>query len=374
MMKTLTLCLIGLITCSGSALHAQDLAGIWQGTMQAGPQNLRTVFTITSENGALKAVMRSLDQGGQPIPVTTVTAQGAAVRISVEAVSGTYDGKMTADGKSISGTWSQGPRALPLVLTRATPDTAWALPAPPTPMAANAPLTFEVATIKPSQPGVPGKVFTVRGREVVTMNTSLSDLLSFAYDVHAKQVVGGASWLDAERFDVTGRPDAPGVPNVQQLKQLMQSLLADRFKLAFHREKRELAVYALTVAKAGPKIAKSQGDPNGLPGLMFRGLGNLPVINATMADFASVMQGAVLDRPVIDQTGLTGKFDFTLSWTPDETQFGGLGVRVPTPTNEPGQPPGLFTAIQEQLGLRLDAAKLPAEVLVIDHVEKPSDN
>jgi uncharacterized protein (TIGR03435 family) len=86
------------------------------------------------------------------------------------------------------------------------------------------------------------------------------------------------------------------------------------------------------------------------------------------------MQGAVLDRPVVDQTGLQGRFDFTLNWTPDETQFGGLGVRVPPPADNASAPPGLFTAIQEQLGLKLDPAKAPVEVFVIDRAEKPSEN
>jgi uncharacterized protein (TIGR03435 family) len=155
---------------------------------------------------------------------------------------------------------------------------------------------------------------------------------------------------------------------------MVQKLLTDRFKLTFHREKKELAVYAITVAKGGPKLTKSEGDPNGLPGLFFRGLGNLPAINATMTDFAGVMQGAVLDRPVVDQSGLTGRWDFTLTWTPDEFQFGGAAARMPPPANNGAAPPDLFTAFQEQLGLKLESTKAPAEVLVIDSVSKPSEN
>jgi uncharacterized protein (TIGR03435 family) len=93
-----------------------------------------------------------------------------------------------------------------------------------------------------------------------------------------------------------------------------------------------------------------------------------------MADFTHLMQQAVLDRPVVDQTGLTGRYDFTLNWTPDDSQFGGMGVKVPPPTDSANAPPALYTAIQEQIGLKLDATKAPAEVLVIDHVEKPSEN
>ena len=155
---------------------------------------------------------------------------------------------------------------------------------------------------------------------------------------------------------------------------MVQKLLADRFKLTFHRDKKELSVFAIVVGKNGPKLTKSAGDPNGLPGLFFRGLGDLPARNATMADFAGVMQTAVLDRPVVDQTGLSGRFDFELKWTPDETQFAGLGVRVPAPSDDLAAPPDLFTAIQEQLGLKLQSTKAPVEVLVIDRVEKPSEN
>ena len=114
-------------------------------------------------------------------------------------------------------------------------------------------------------------------------------------------------------------------------------------------------------------------NPSGLPGLFFKGLGVMVVTNATMADFAGTMQGAVLDRPVVDRTGLSGRFDFTLQWTPDESQFAGMGVRVPPPSPD-AQLPTLFTAMQEQLGLRLDSTRAPVEVFVIDKVERPSEN
>jgi uncharacterized protein (TIGR03435 family) len=93
-----------------------------------------------------------------------------------------------------------------------------------------------------------------------------------------------------------------------------------------------------------------------------------------MSDFAGLMQEAVLDRPVLDQTGLNGRFDFHLKWTPDDSQFGGMGAKIPPPTDNATAPPGLYTAIQEQIGLKLDATKALAEVLIIDHVEKPSEN
>jgi uncharacterized protein (TIGR03435 family) len=123
------------------------------------------------------------------------------------------------------------------------------------------------------------------------------------------------------------------------------------------------------------KLAASTGDPKGLPGLGFQGLGNLVVRNANMSDLASLMQAAVLDRPVVDQTGLTGRYDFTLKWTPDEFQFRNFGAQLPKPAADaPDAPPDLMTAMQQQLGLKIEGTKAPVEILVIDHVEKPSAN
>jgi uncharacterized protein (TIGR03435 family) len=241
-------------------------------------------------------------------------------------------------------------------------------------MAADATPEFEVATIKPATPDRQGKGFMVRGRQFSTVNTSLADLITFAYGIHAKQILGAPAWVDTEKFDLAAQPNGEGQPNDKQWKAMVQKLLADRFKLAFHRDKKELSVYAIVVGKNGPKLTKSESTGN-LPGLFFRGLGNLPAINATMADFAGVMQSAVLDRPVVDQTGITGRWDFTLLWTPDEFQFAGLGVKPPPPpANNAAAPPDLFTAFQEQLGLKLESTKAQAEVFVIDKVAKPTEN
>jgi uncharacterized protein (TIGR03435 family) len=241
-------------------------------------------------------------------------------------------------------------------------------------MDANASPSFEVATIKPTKPDEQRKLLVVRGNRFETVNTSMNNLISFAYGLHPKQIVGAPAWFDSDKFDIDGKPDIEGRPNDKQLKGMIQKLLADRFSLKFHRDKRELPVYVLSAAKSGPKLTKSEGDPNGLPGLFFRQLGALNVRNATMGDFTNLMQEAVLDRPVVNQTGLEGRYDFTLNWTPDDSQFGGLGAKIPPPTDNANAPPNLYTAVQEQMGLKLDATKALADVLVIDHVEKPSAN
>ena len=156
---------------------------------------------------------------------------------------------------------------------------------------------------------------------------------------------------------------------------MLQKLLADRCQLKFHREKKELSAYAITVGRTGAKFSKSERDPNGLPGLFFRGPGtNLNVTNATITEFANLMQSAVLDRPVVNQTGLSERYDFILKWTPDPGQMLGLGGAPPPPPDTADAPPDLFTAIQQQLGLRLESTKAPVDVLVIDRIEKPSAN
>jgi uncharacterized protein (TIGR03435 family) len=232
-------------------------------------------------------------------------------------------------------------------------------------------------TIKPSAPNRPGKGFGFRGRHFVTFNTNMNDLIALAYGVHAKQIVGAPEWFGTDLFDIDGIPDVEGQPNLQQMGTMVQKLLADRFKLTFHRDKKELSVYVIGVAGSGPKLTKTALSPNDPKGFGFRNLGDLTVRNMTMTEFASWMQSSVTDRPVVDQTGLTDRYDFQLKWTPDDSQFiqfRGTGSTAPPPTDNPNGPPGLYIAIQEQLGLKMGPAKIPDDVIVIDHAEKPSPN
>lgn len=357
---------------------AKDLAGTWQGTLHAG-RDLRTVLKISKgDDGTYKAVLYSIDQGGDGIPANKVTVDGTTVKYTITAIGGSFEGKLSADGNTITGNWSQGPTPLPLVLTRATPETEWTIPPPAPkipPMDANADPSFEVATIKPSKPDDQRKAIVVQGRRLHIINQSLTRIICFSYGVQEKQIIGLPPWADADKYDIDAEPDGEGAPSDKQWKRMIQKMLADRFKLTLHKDKKEMSVYALTVAKSGEKMTKSEGDPNGLPGLFFRGkLGDLGVRNANMDDFTHLLQEVVLDRPVIDQTGLSGRFDFTLKWTPDDSQFGGMAAKIPPSTDGADAPPNLYTAIQEQIGLKLDATKAPADVLIIDHVEKPSAN
>src|SRR3954470_812119 len=381
-MKKLMLWTMVLAIASARVLHAQDIAGAWQGTLQpaGGGPALRIVMQLSrAADQTWQARMYSIDQGGQPINATG-TLQGSGMKIAIPAIGGTFEGRLSDDRNSIAGTFTQG-ASTPLNLARATPATAWdipAPPAPPTPMAATANLVFDVATIKPSNPATPGQSILVgRGGSnlFTTTNTTLNDLIAFAYGLHVRQIAGGPSWLATDRFDITAKPEAQGIPNATQLQAMLKKLLGERFGLAFHSEKREMPAYVITVGKDGPKLTKNESGGN-LPGFGGRGPGAIGVRNSTLADFAGFLQARLLDRPVVDQTGVTGKFDFTLEWRPDVSQAGPPAPGGPAPQLPPEVEarPDLFTAIQEQLGLKLESSKAPVEAYVIDKVQKPSEN
>ena len=357
-----------------------DIVGIWQGTLHiaAANRDLRTEIKIAkAADGSYKLAFYSIDQGGQPIAADKTVFENGTLTFSMDAIGGKYEGKMSADGKSINGTWTQGPNGLTLNLERTTEDAAWPIPEPPKPMAADANPGFDVVTIKPSTPGAQGKGFGFRGTHFVTRNTNLNDLVAFAYGLHSKQIIGAPDWFGTDLFDIDGTPDVPGQPSLHQTELMVQKLLPDRFALKFHHDQRELSVYIITVASGGPKMTKTTAGPNDPQGFGFRGLGDLTVRNMNMKEFASWMQSGVMDRPVVDHTGLTDKYDFQLKWTPDDSQFAqfrGVGAVAPPAGDNPDAPPSLYTAVQEKLGLKIEAGKAMDDVIVIDHVEKPSPN
>jgi uncharacterized protein (TIGR03435 family) len=353
----------------------QTIADTWQGTLHAG-RDLRTVVKISkADDGGYKAIFYFIDQSGDGLQATKTTVDGTSLKMTLPF--GTYEGKLSSDGQTITGTWTQGPNPQPLNFERATPATAWTIPPPETKMDPNAKPSFEVATIKPSPPNRPGKNFGFRGGHFLARNTNLNDLIAFAYGLHSKQIVDAPAWFGTDLYDIEGKSDVPGRPSPKQTQTMVQGLLTDRFQLKFHHDKRELSVYVISVASGGPKMTKSTAAPDDPIGFGFRALGDLIVRNLTMADFATWMQSGVMDKPVVDQTELSGRYDFTLKWTPDDSQFAqfrGVGATVPPATDDPKAPPSLYTAMPEQLGLKMGPAKFPDDVIVIDHVEKPSEN
>jgi uncharacterized protein (TIGR03435 family) len=385
-------------TAPASETHAKgDISGNWQGTLQVPQRSLRIILQVTKADKGWTAKMYSIDQGPQPFSATSITTDGSTVKYAVDMIGGNYEGKLSADGNSIVGTWTQGPNPLPLTFVRATKETAWEIPAPPPPlklMPADADPSFDVATIKPNNSGATSmQQLTVNGRNFATRASSLQDLISFSYEVQAKQIVGGPDWLDKDRYDIAAVPDIDGAPNPEQVRSMIRKLLKDRFKLTFHKEKRDMSAYVLTVAKSGQKLTPTEMK-GPLPGIGFRPMAGglmLNMRNGTLADLTGFLQIIVLDRPVVDRTELKDKFDLEVKFTPDETQFHGHPPKLPgaaaasgsssgssgsaAPTPETTESfPDLFQAFQQQLGLKLDAEKTAVDVIAIDHVEKPSAN
>jgi uncharacterized protein (TIGR03435 family) len=178
------------------------------------------------------------------------------------------------------------------------------------------------------------------------------------------ELLDAAFWADHEWLGERV-PDVEGQPSWRQLQGMVQKILMERFGVQLHHEQREMAVFALTVAKGGPKMITNTSDPNGWMSQQnseANGRHVEALKNASMADLAMILQFHV-DRPVVDQTGLKGHYDFKLQWTVDDAQMAA-----------PDAPPGLFTAIQDQIGLKLERVRSPADVLVIDKVERPGAN
>jgi len=257
--------------------------------------------------------------------------------------------------------------------------------------------TFEVASIKPTKPGSEGVMLRIKpGAQFTANNVTLKMLMEEAYDVKDSQISGTPSWFDSENYDVDAKPDEavgagldklPPDQRHDQMMRMIQGLLEDRFKLTLDHQSKDLPIYALTLAKGGSKLKPSAFKPSDKPqnlpppgpsgapppgGIWINGPGKVTSTGIQLKVFATVLSRVGdLGRVVVDKTGLEGLYDFSLQWKPDNAAPNqqAAGEAVPEGANA-----SLFTAIQEQLGLKLEAQKAPMPFLVIKHVEKPSDN
>jgi uncharacterized protein (TIGR03435 family) len=237
---------------------------------------------------------------------------------------------------------------------------------------------FEVASIHPSAPETRSvSLEFAPGGRFVASNVPLRVLIREAYGIRDFQLSGGADWVSTARYEIVAKAGSDA--SRDQVRAMLQTLLADRFKLVVRRELKDLNVYTLGVAKNGPKLSEQglkevkldEGSTN--RGVRFRGLGRVAGVMASMSQLAvtlsdTVLNGqAILDRPVLDRTGLTGVYDFKLEWSGEEQSADGA-----TATNPAGA--SIFTAIQQQLGLKLDSTKAAVEVFVIEQAARPTEN
>jgi uncharacterized protein (TIGR03435 family) len=239
---------------------------------------------------------------------------------------------------------------------------------------------FEAASIKPAAPMGMGMmrvgISMLPGGRVSMSGVTLRLLIEQAYGVKDYQIVGGPSWLGSERYDITAKPEESATQD--QVKIMIQALLKDRFKLQFHRETKELPTYALVVAKGGPKmhvsevVAGSDGQKGQRVNMMGRG--NITAEGASMSVLANLL-GQRLGKPVFDKTELTANYDLKLDWSPEEGPQGMMkGPAGDGPSASDNTGASIFTALQEQLGLKLESTKGPVEIMVIERAEKASEN
>jgi uncharacterized protein (TIGR03435 family) len=197
-------------------------------------------------------------------------------------------------------------------------------------------------------------------------------LIEEAYDIRDFQVSGGPDWVNRDQFDITAK--AEGDASKAQVRAMLQRLLTERFTLVLRRESKEVNVYTLTVGKAGPKLKEVKLDEdNATRGMRFGGIGRIAGLMATMPQLVVMLSdiklngSAILDRPVLDRTGLTGVYDFKLEWSAEEQS-------ADRATSANPAAPSIFTAVQEQLGLKLESTKAPIEFFVIEQAAKPTEN
>ena len=259
---------------------------------------------------------------------------------------------------------------------------------------------FEVASVKPNTSG--NNMTMIRppvGGRFTATNARLKMLIGLAYKLQDYEISGGPAWINTDGYDVTAKAADSNI-GIDQLRPMLQALLEDRFQLKVHRESKEMPVYALLPGKNGPKLpeakeggctainASSPPPPPPAPGQFpptpcggfFMSPNHIEGGKVGMQQFVGVLSN-LLGRPVIDKTGFTGTFDVKLDFSPEGTRMGGRGGFGPPPGATPGAttdadnaPPSIFTAIQDQFGLKLESQKAPAEILVIDHAEKASEN
>lgn len=224
---------------------------------------------------------------------------------------------------------------------------------------------FEVEAIKLAEVDNPRQGFHSNGNRLEIENETVASMLMFAYGLQHKQIVGEPAWVNDTAFTINGVLNAEGEPNTKQWQEILQTLLTGRFRLKLHRDKRDLSYFALRPSgtlklahAAKPDGSADQSGNGGSKGMSMTYTSN------TMADFVLGMN-FFTDRPVVNETGLEGCWDFTLRWMPDQLKVTDLPADAP---------PGLFTAIKDQLGLKLEPAKGPVEVLVVESIEKPTAN
>ncbi len=238
---------------------------------------------------------------------------------------------------------------------------------------------YETVSIKPDKSDVPNNIIRIRSEQLTATNVTLQLVIRKAYGVGDNQISGAPNWLNSEKYDIEAKLDKSVVDDLQQLSpdqhklegdRMLQALLADRFKLTVHREIKKVPMYELVIAEGGPKLQESAPGYTYPDGRVIQaGRGQITGREVPVATLARLLSEG-LGRTVLDKTGLADHYDVTLHWPAvEEGQQGTDNASSPESSG-----PSIFTAIQEQLGLKLEPQKVPMVFLVIDHVEMASED
>ncbi len=354
------------------ACHNMTMAGLAEGVRQmAGAYFDRPLIDRTGLKGEYDFTLKWTPKGQLGLPGPNGEAStGISLFDALDKQLGLKAEKVTEPGSVIVVDHvNQKPTDNP-------PDTMEKLPPVPT--------EFEVAEIRPSKPGADGD-FTMKNGRLQAIGMTMRDLITAAYGVEDEMVVGGEKWLDTDHFDIVAKTTPTA--SFDALSVMLRTLLQQRFKLAIHKEDRPMPVYALTMPRKTTKLKEAASDVRGGCKIgVENGLRTYTCQNTTMAVFAEKLRqvaSGYLDHPVVDLTGLTGSYDFAVSWTGAgrvralgaKTADGGQSSGGAPAAADPSTSLTIFEAIDKQLGLKLAAQKQPMPTVVIDHVERtPTEN
>jgi uncharacterized protein (TIGR03435 family) len=338
-------CTAGLAFALCPMLPAQTIGGTWQGTLSV-PDNPRiAIKLVNGDDGTLHGVLYQLDKGPSAIALTSITFAPPDVTLEQVNAGISFHGKLSADGKSLDGIYSQDKtaavnqdkRSYPLTLALATPQTLWKRngPTPLPSMSPTADPAFEVATIKPSPPDAKGYSYKWRTRDFSATNRSVRDLIEFAYQVRDRQISGGPSWFNDTKFDIAGMPDSEGLPSLDQYRLMIEKLLANRFHLQLHTVQQAFPVYTLTRDDKAPRLPHS--DPEFDTGAIYTnetadGQTTAHIVGDSMPMFADLLMGFIQDRQIVDETGLTATSNSPSTSRPASFTADPLALKTTAPT------------------------------------------
>jgi uncharacterized protein (TIGR03435 family) len=368
-MNRMMLFVVSLILAAAS-LHAQSISGTWQGTITyPNSHSARLAFTIKkSTDGSLHGGFNYVDDDFGLV-FSSITFAAPDLTLTQETYGMTFHGQLSADGKSIAGSLTLGKPSYPMTFSLAAPETVWK-PAGPPPMASNADPSYEVAVIKPAPPEEQHPVWNLQAPEFHATGMSAGELIKIVYKIRGRQIINMPAWVADSKFDITAKPDTPGVPSEDQTRVMIRKLLAERFHLVCHTGTQDFSVLTMTLDPKGPRPTPSDPDFNGHNGILLRQDGGdivLHLSGVTMPFFLKTLMDRYRDKQIVDETGLTGTYDITLRLPPAALQ----GIGDGGAEDEVGSD---YIAAAGHAGFKFASKKAPIPVVVIDHIDPPTPN